>query len=177
MQVCTSRQRDNHASTPPLSFLQAGCPSCCPTNSVKALKAILLITILHCNIYIASTCLEHCVFLCELHHINVVNNSVHRNSYYYKLRLFWMTYSFFNVEIPELWHYLCNSRITSMQQFCGGSRSRCTHHSTTKYTKLIHLCWNVRFYISRGHVTLMSSKGSKYHSFTMLETDVSKYNF
>jgi len=39
MQVCTSPQTDNHASTPPLSFLQAGCPSCCPTNSVKALKA------------------------------------------------------------------------------------------------------------------------------------------
>jgi len=30
---------DNHASTPLLSFLQAGCPSCHPTNSVKALKA------------------------------------------------------------------------------------------------------------------------------------------
>jgi len=39
MQVCTSLQTDNHASTSPLSFLQAGCPSCCPTNSVKALKA------------------------------------------------------------------------------------------------------------------------------------------
>jgi len=39
MQVCTSLQADNHASTPPLSFLQAGCPSCCPTNSIKALKA------------------------------------------------------------------------------------------------------------------------------------------
>ena len=39
MQVCTSLQSDNHASTPPLSFLQAGCPSCPPTNSVKALKA------------------------------------------------------------------------------------------------------------------------------------------
>jgi len=39
MQVCTSLQTDNHASTPPLSFLQAGCPSCRPTNSVKALKA------------------------------------------------------------------------------------------------------------------------------------------
>ena len=38
MQVCTSLQTDNHASTRPLSFLQAGCPSCCPTNSVKALK-------------------------------------------------------------------------------------------------------------------------------------------
>ena len=38
MQVCTSLQTDNHASNPPLSFLQARCPSCRPTNSVKALK-------------------------------------------------------------------------------------------------------------------------------------------
>jgi len=38
MQVCTSLQTDNHTSTPPLSFLQAGCPSCHPNNSVKALK-------------------------------------------------------------------------------------------------------------------------------------------
>ena len=42
MQVCTSLQTDNHASTPPLSFLRAGCPSCRPANSVKALKALLL---------------------------------------------------------------------------------------------------------------------------------------
>jgi len=39
IQVCTSFQTDNHANTPPLSFLQDGCPSCRPTNSVKALKA------------------------------------------------------------------------------------------------------------------------------------------
>jgi len=39
MQVCTLLLTDNHASTSPLSFLQAGCPSCHPTNSVKALKA------------------------------------------------------------------------------------------------------------------------------------------
>jgi len=39
MQVCKLLQTDNHTSTPPLSFLQAGCPSCRPTNSVKALKA------------------------------------------------------------------------------------------------------------------------------------------
>jgi len=39
MQVCTSVQTDNHASTSPLSFLQGGCPSCRPTNSIKALKA------------------------------------------------------------------------------------------------------------------------------------------
>jgi len=41
MRICTSLQTDNHNSTPPLSFLQTGCPSCCPTNSIKALKATL----------------------------------------------------------------------------------------------------------------------------------------
>ena len=39
MQVSTLLQTDNHTSTPSLRFLQAGCPSCRPTNSVKALKA------------------------------------------------------------------------------------------------------------------------------------------
>jgi len=39
MQVCISLQTDNHASPHHSSFLQAGCPSCGPTNSVKALKA------------------------------------------------------------------------------------------------------------------------------------------
>jgi len=43
MQICTSLQTDNHASTPPLSFLQAGCPSCRPTNSVKALTTSLIV--------------------------------------------------------------------------------------------------------------------------------------
>ena len=38
MQICTSLLTDNHASTSPLSFLQAGCPSCRPTNSIKALR-------------------------------------------------------------------------------------------------------------------------------------------
>ena len=38
MQVCTSLQTDNHASTPPL---KDGCPSCRPTNSVIALKAAI----------------------------------------------------------------------------------------------------------------------------------------
>jgi len=38
MQVCISLQTD--VSTPPLSFLQARCPSCRPANSIKALKAV-----------------------------------------------------------------------------------------------------------------------------------------
>jgi len=45
VQVCTSLQTDNHASTSPLSFLQAGCPSCRPTNSVKELKAQVAYTL------------------------------------------------------------------------------------------------------------------------------------
>jgi len=39
MQICILLQTDNHASIPPLSFLQARCPSCHPTNSIKALRA------------------------------------------------------------------------------------------------------------------------------------------
>jgi len=39
MQVYTLLQTDNHASTPPLCFLQAECPFCRPANSIKALKA------------------------------------------------------------------------------------------------------------------------------------------
>jgi len=46
MQVCTSLQTDNQASTPPLR-----CPSCHPTNSVKALK----MDVLQCNTKIKST--------------------------------------------------------------------------------------------------------------------------
>ena len=39
--ICTSLQTDNHASTSVFitQFLQAGCPSCRPTNDFKALKA------------------------------------------------------------------------------------------------------------------------------------------
>jgi len=55
MQVCTSLQTDNHASTPTLScFLQAGCPSCRPTNSIKALKTLFNIKQFLC--YFFATC-------------------------------------------------------------------------------------------------------------------------
>jgi len=51
MQVCTSLQTDNHASTPPLSVLQAGCPSCRPTNSVKAQKIFIIFIFLFLLLY------------------------------------------------------------------------------------------------------------------------------
>jgi len=50
MQVCTLLQTDNHASTPPLSFLQAGCPSCRPTDSVKAITFKIMHEFKYCHI-------------------------------------------------------------------------------------------------------------------------------
>ena len=52
VQVCTSLQTDNHASNPPLSFLQAGCPSCHPTNSVKALSASFTFVVVSHKIFL-----------------------------------------------------------------------------------------------------------------------------
>ena len=65
MQVCISLQADNHASTPPLSFLQAGCPSCRPTNSVKALKAKATACIFVKNFFCFAL---HCFALFYLRH-------------------------------------------------------------------------------------------------------------
>jgi len=39
MQVFTSLLTDNHASTPQLSFLQTGCPSCLPTNRAQSTES------------------------------------------------------------------------------------------------------------------------------------------
>ena len=51
--ICTSLQTDNHASTSPLNFTQARCPSCHLTNSIKALKAIVVPVVLQKNSYFA----------------------------------------------------------------------------------------------------------------------------
>jgi len=67
MQVCTSLQTDNHNSTPPLSFLQAGCPSCRPTNSVKALKAQLA------NSISVTKCILHFV-----HKVNILASYINK---------------------------------------------------------------------------------------------------
>ena len=52
----TSLQTDNHASTPQLSCLQAGYPSCRQNNSVKALKARNCI---YCSIYYTAHTVNH----------------------------------------------------------------------------------------------------------------------
>ena len=59
MHVCTSLQTDNHASTPPLSFLLAACPSYCPTNSVKALKVSTKIRVFYSGTLSETLCLKH----------------------------------------------------------------------------------------------------------------------
>ena len=47
--ICTSLQTDNMPAPHHSIFLQARCPACHPTNSVKALKAVMQ-AITHCNI-------------------------------------------------------------------------------------------------------------------------------
>jgi len=46
MQIRTSLQTDNHASTSYSVFLRARCPSCHPTNSVKALNIMIITELL-----------------------------------------------------------------------------------------------------------------------------------
>ena len=43
--ICKYAPHSRQITTPPLSFLQAGCPSCRPTSSVKALKAQLSLNV------------------------------------------------------------------------------------------------------------------------------------
>ena len=63
--------RTNHANTPPLSFLQAGCPSCHPTNSVTALKAYIVCTTsikMSCTQLRHDVCVQpsHCMLSCTI---------------------------------------------------------------------------------------------------------------
>jgi len=55
MQVCTLLQTENRASTPPLSFLQARCLSCRPTNSIKALKYIKYLSNRYLMFWVSTT--------------------------------------------------------------------------------------------------------------------------
>jgi len=63
MQICTSSQTDNHKSIPPLSFVQAGCPSCRPTKSVEALKAIPYCAIICFSVPYILNCFNICMYL------------------------------------------------------------------------------------------------------------------
>ena len=75
------------ASTSPLSFLQAGCPSCRPTNSVKALKAHVS-CFSNCKIQIGFTFLVHrlqndlyCVEVRYFHNLSNIDDRVRNISW------------------------------------------------------------------------------------------------
>jgi len=75
MQICTSLQTDNHASTPPLSFYR---PSCRAANNVKAVKAfgVGLSTFVRVSIYIVNLFILAST-VCQTEH-SVCNNVVGR---------------------------------------------------------------------------------------------------
>jgi len=71
MQVCTSLQTVNHASPHHSVILQAGCPSCRPTNSIsRSLKAVLCETVrytatnISCCRWTRATCCFARIVLC-----------------------------------------------------------------------------------------------------------------
>jgi len=65
MQICTSLQTITMSASHHSVFLQAGCPSCRPTNSVKALKAICLNESVYMELHIAVTMLSCCLLQLE----------------------------------------------------------------------------------------------------------------
>ena len=67
MQVCISLQTENHTNTPPLSFLQAGCPSYRPTNSVKRKVQICVEARRRCNLPLFDADVIHHNTVGELH--------------------------------------------------------------------------------------------------------------
>ena len=75
MQICcTSPQTDNHASIPPLSFLQARCPFCRPTNSIKVLKACHVNTLQNIITELERRSAKHIPLVCpQLIFGNIVN--------------------------------------------------------------------------------------------------------
>jgi len=50
MQVCTSLQTDNHASTVPLSFLQAGCPFSIPPQPTAQIGNVVLLVLVQARL-------------------------------------------------------------------------------------------------------------------------------
>ena len=76
VQVCTSLHTDNHASTLPLTFLQARCLFCHPTNSVKALKALkrVHIYITYSIIFCSSSCTRKSANKLKNGHRLTINN-------------------------------------------------------------------------------------------------------
>jgi len=74
--ICTLLQTDNHATTSPLDFLQARCPSCRPSNSIKALKAHTIT----CIKLITTSCMLHSSIVCCSMHVWLVNQHTKVNS-------------------------------------------------------------------------------------------------
>jgi len=72
MQVCTLLQTGNHTSTSLLSFLQAGCLSCHPTNSVKALKG----SISYSTVYLILACVKNFCKESDVKHFMFISHVV-----------------------------------------------------------------------------------------------------
>ena len=72
-------QADSHASMSPLSFLQAGCPSCHPSNSVKAPNAKITTVITRRKIVCTlksyefiHLCMVSMIAVCDMQYLSMI---------------------------------------------------------------------------------------------------------
>ena len=134
MQVCTSFQADNHASTPPVSFSQAGCPSCRPTNSVKALKGQMNLAI-H-NYYNHEYTISHCTKYFTRQHLRygwIFNRNCYKliaKSHTWRNFEFWQL--IITVNLQAWWVYL-----TVLTLFVWQQKNEKRHQTCKKISVLI----------------------------------------
>jgi len=147
--ICILLQTDNHASISPLSFLQARCPSCHPTNSIKAMKASLT----HCYSAIVTANLVILYwlqpsFLLNLHHCCLSSSQFAQHTLPYFLTLHfsvsWRFPSGFWFRDFKLFWNVCKLSNTVWNKQCTNATKVVskTQHNNSHPPGL--LCWAVR---------------------------------
>ena len=117
---------DNHASNPPLSFLQTRCPSCRPTNNMKALKGYPCFILYNISIWDQT----HDIHISGLS-TYAISTSIGLNLHHTLLQLptYHHHYQLYSVSAHEAW-LLLNVQVTA--------NWKCLHDAAPRY--LADLC-------------------------------------
>ena len=123
MQACTSLQTDNHASTTPLSFLQAACPSATQPTALKHWRLLMEICSWSCGYLMVPTPMN---WLCDRRWWKICWHSVILNSH---IRWLWVITGGCCVVLISLLDALSQFLIAvadgSLQRCCAYSRVSC----------------------------------------------------
>ena len=102
-----------HTNTPPRSFLQAGCPSCLPTNSVRALKAVALwwISVWHSTGVTINYVGPECAACVSQYFLEMIQK---RKCYVYRQ----MVPLFVSLRVYMILLNLCTKQVITSQKWC-----------------------------------------------------------